>query len=226
MIYITGDTHQMTNFEKLKTFAIKNPHLTKNDYLIIAGDFGAVWSSKTLENDLLPYQELPFTILFIDGNHENFTLLNSYPVEMWHGGKVHKIKNDIIHLMRGQIFELEGKTIFTFGGATSIDKARREVGVSWWEEEVPSFDELDEAFVNLAKYHNKVDYIITHNCDEKPLYYKIINNGEHLYPTPDCQMLSNFEDMVDYGHWYFGHYHIDAKITDQKTAIFEQIIKL
>lgn len=29
----------------------------------------------------------PFTTLFVDGNHENFDLLNAYPVENWHGGK-------------------------------------------------------------------------------------------------------------------------------------------
>ena len=62
-----------------------------------------------------------FTTLFVDGNHENFDRLYEYPVEEWHGGKVHKIRPSVIHLMRGQIFEIEGKSIFTFGGASSHD---------------------------------------------------------------------------------------------------------
>lgn len=73
----------------------------------------------------------------MDGNHENFDLINEYPVEEWCGGKVHIIRCDkegkpkIIHLMRGQVFEIEGKKIFTVGGAYSIDKYMRTPHRSW-----------------------------------------------------------------------------------------------
>ena len=40
MIYVTGDTHGQHDFAKLEFFAKRNPQLTKNDYVIIAGDFG------------------------------------------------------------------------------------------------------------------------------------------------------------------------------------------
>ena len=39
------------------------------------------------------------------------------PVAEWHGGKVHRIRPHVLHLMRGQIFELEGCRFFTMGGA-------------------------------------------------------------------------------------------------------------
>lgn len=135
-IYVTGDTHRNLDTLKLGLFADKIPQLTKDDYVIICGDFGGVWAERTLEDDLKIFENLPFTVLFVDGNHENFWLLNSYPVTEWHGGKVHIIKPDIIHLMRGQVFELEGNTIFTFGGATSVDKAFRVEGESWWAKEM------------------------------------------------------------------------------------------
>lgn len=49
-----------------------------------------------------------FTTLFVDGNHENFDRLYAYPVEVaWR--EAHKIRPSVIHLMRGQIFELEEK---------------------------------------------------------------------------------------------------------------------
>lgn len=136
MIFITGDTHR-TDLLCIHHFCDNHPELTKDDYIIIAGDFGGVWSMDTLERDLQPFSDLPVTVLFVDGNHENFDLINSYPVEMWNGGKVHKIKPDIIHLMRGQVFEIEGKTIFTFGGATSIDKDYRVEGESWCRRNSP-----------------------------------------------------------------------------------------
>lgn len=63
----------------------------------------------------------PWTILFVDGNHENFELLDDYPVSSWHGGKVHFIKESVIHLMRGQIYTIDGLTFFTFGGGYSCD---------------------------------------------------------------------------------------------------------
>ena len=115
MIYITGDTHGLIDFEKLLRFAKKNKHLTKKDYIIICGDFGGVWDKATLEEVLDKFSALPFTILFVDGNHENFDMLNAYPVEKWNSGKVHKIREDIIHLMRGQVFEIEGKVILWIG---------------------------------------------------------------------------------------------------------------
>ncbi len=227
MIYVTGDTHKLHDFVKLRIFAEKNPQLTKDDYVIIAGDFVAVWNEQTLEQDLKPYEELPFTVLFVDGNHENFALLNSYPVSRWNGGKVHMVRSDIIHLMRGQVFEIEGKTIFTFGGATSTDKHFRSEGVSWWKEEMPSYEELDEGIANLKRYGNKVDCIITHSCGERALMYppmstRTFQTGRY----PENQMLAYFEDIVDYKKWYFGHYHMDGRLNDKMTVLYQNVVPL
>lgn len=227
MIYVTGDTHGQGSFAKLGFFARREPQLTKNDFLIIAGDFGGVWREETLEEDLKPYSDLPFSVLFVDGNHENFDLLDAYPVAQWHGGKVHMIKPDIIHLMRGQVFELEGSTIFTFGGATSADRARRTEGSTWWAKELPSREELDEGFANLKRYGDQVDYIITHSCGERalmdpPLSMRGFQTGRY----PENQMLSNFEDRVTYKHWYFGHYHMDGRLNDKMTVLYQEIVPL
>ncbi|MDE6104469.1 MAG: metallophosphoesterase [Clostridia bacterium] len=227
MIFVTGDTHGLENSDKLRVFADKHPELNKNDYVIIAGDFGAVWSENTLTEELRYYTELPFTVLFVDGNHENFDMLDSYPVEIWNGGKVHKIKPDVIHLMRGQIFEIEGKSIFTFGGATSIDKFMRREGFSWWPQELPTFEELDEGIANLKKYGNKVDYIITHSCGQRALTYPQLRIAAGIKTAcPESHLLSNFEDVVEFKHWYFGHFHIDARLSDKYTALMHEVVKI
>ncbi|MDE7452983.1 MAG: metallophosphoesterase [Clostridia bacterium] len=224
MIFVTGDTHGLQDFNKLHIFAGQHPELTKEDYVIIAGDFGGVWDSRTLAADLKHYTELPFTVLFVDGNHENFDLLNTFPVEEWHGGKVQKIKPDIIHLMRGQIFEIEGKTFFTFGGATSVDRFMRREGISWWKQELPTFEELDEGVANLKKRNGRVDYVITHSCSERALNYPAIKNSASLkLNCPESQMLSYIEDNAEFKHWYFGHFHIDAKLGDKYTALMHEI---
>ena len=227
MIYVTGDTHGEHDFWKLVKFSDEHPELTKQDYVIVAGDFGGIWEPSTLEIDLSPYQKLPFTVLFVDGNHENFDMLDAYPVEIWKGGKVHVIKPDIIHLMRGQVFEIEGKRIFTFGGGTSIDKYMRVEGRSWWLQELPTFEELDEGMANLKRYDNTVDFIISHSCDEKALWYPPLRTRTYKMDVyPENRLLSNFEDVVKYRHWYFGHYHMDGALTDRKTVVYQSVVEL
>lgn len=227
MIYVTGDTHGNIDFKKLKIFAKQHKNLNKDDYVIIAGDFGGVWSEETLDYDLKEYEKLPFTVLFVDGNHENFNIINSFPVEKWHKGKVHKISPNIIHLMRGQVFEINGKTFFTFGGGTSVDKAFRKPNLSWWEAELPSEVELNEGLENLKRYDNQVDFIITHSCDTDALSnlpYRA--SGIKMKVYKDNEMLSVFEKTVKYTHWYFGHYHMDGDINDKKTVLYQNIVEL
>lgn len=126
MIYITGDCHR--NFERFNSsIFLEQEEMTKDDYVIICGDFGGVWSKDTESKEetmILDWLDCkPFTTLFVDGNHENFDRLFDYPQEEWHGEKIHRIRSSVIHLMRGQIFVLDGKKIFTFGGASSHDIA-------------------------------------------------------------------------------------------------------
>ena len=63
--------------------------------------------------------------------------------------------------MRGQVFEIEGQKIFTMGGASSHDRGpavgneKKVIGKSWWPEEIPSQDELNEGIKNLKRNENK-----------------------------------------------------------------------
>ena len=226
MIFITGDTH-CDDTARFKGFLQRNPQIGLNDYLIIAGDFGGVWEERTLDRDLQPFCELPCTVLFIDGNHENFDLLESFPTEEWHGGKVRKIRENIIHLTRGQVFEIDGNTFFTFGGATSIDRFMRTEGLSWWRRELPDYRELDEGIANLKRYNNSVDYVITHSCGERAFNYPQIRFSATLKADcPEMHMLSYFEDVVKFRHWYFGHFHTDAVLSDKYTALFHEIVEI
>lgn len=223
MVFLTGDTHGQADFEKMTRFAQEHPDITRNDYVIIAGDLMAIWSADTLESELKPYCDLPYTVLFIDGNHENFDILNAYPVEMWKGGKVHKIKPNIIHLMRGQVFEIDGVTVFTLGGAASIDKEVRTEGLDWWRQEQPTELELAEGIKNLGRYGNKVDYIVTHTCCARALKYPPL---DVMQVFPANSLLSKLDGVVRYKHWYFGHYHYDAKLTDDLTVVYQRFYRL
>lgn len=36
--------------------------------------------------------------------------------------------------------------------------------MSWWKQELPSEEEMQEGIENLAAHDNKVDFIVTHCC--------------------------------------------------------------
>lgn len=224
MIYITGDTHGWLNITKLNNSNFKEQEtMTKNDYVIVCGDFGLVWSNS--EEELWWRNWLhkkTFTTLFVDGNHENFDTINKYPVSTWNGGKIHFINDSIIHLMRGQVFTIEGKKFFTMGGASSIDKQFRKEGVSWWREELPTKKEYDEAMKNLNKHNGTVDYVLSHTCSTKIM--------EQLCYVKETNDLNSFFNMLDkkliYKHWYFGHFHEDMQVDEKHTVLYDTIIPL
>lgn len=224
VIYITGDTHIPIDIRKLgmPNFG-EQSEMTKDDFVIICGDFGGVWDNS---NEDLYWQkwlqERNFKTLFIDGNHENFDLLNQYEVSEWNGGKVHFVNDSIIHLLRGQVYIINGLKFFTMGGAESIDKHLRKEGKTWWKEEIPSGIEFDEALDNLDKHNWEVDHIITHTASR--------NKMESLGYIKENNQLNSFFNMLEnnltYKHWYFGHFHMDKDIDEKHTLIYNRIIRI
>lgn len=121
MIYVTGDTHGEWLYRLNMNSFPEQKEMTKDDCVIICGDFG-IWDHSKKENYNLDWLEnKPFTTLFVSGNHENYDILDSLPVSAWKGGKVNFVRPSVIHLMRGQIYDIEGNKFFTFGGASSHD---------------------------------------------------------------------------------------------------------
>ena len=99
-VWVTGDCHgDYTKFNE-DNFR-QSRELTKNDTVIICGDFG-LWHDTPEERESLEWLNgRPFTTVFVDGNHTNFSRLYSDEFEIvdFHGGKAHKIRDSIYHLM-------------------------------------------------------------------------------------------------------------------------------
>lgn len=224
MIYITGDTHIPINIHKLNTTHFpQQKNMTGDDYIIICGDFGGVWDNSSSERYWINWlNNKNFTTLFIDGNHENFNLLNEYNVEKFCGGNVHKVSSKVFHLMRGQVYNIDGQKIFTMGGASSHDKIHRVLNKSWWEQEITTKQEFDIALENLDRNDWNVNHIITH-CAPTSIQ-KQINSW---YEKDD---LTNFLELIKnncrYDRWYFGHYHIDETIDLSHNALYHKILLL
>ena len=176
-------------------------------------------------------KEKPYTICFCDGNHENFPAIYEYPQEEWNGGKIHRIRKNIIHLMRGQIYKIENKTFFVFGGAYSIDKGLRVEGRSWWSEELPTKQEYDIGFANLEKHNFKVDYIITHTAPQAIIEILIAkqqwnDRANFKMDFHDYKLLEFLGEVLfktQFKHWYFGHWHFDTSVDEKSTALYSDV---
>ena len=246
MIYVTGDCHG--NFRRFQSeYFPEQANMTKDDTVIITGDCGGVWFGDSRDDETLDWLErLPFTLAFVCGNHENYDALERYPVAEWHGGKVHRVRPHVLHLMRGQIFELEGCRFFTMGGAKSHDiedgilepdapdferslmmlqrkpRARYRVNhISWWAQELPSDEEYAEARRSLDAAGWQVDYIITH---EPPASLKDCLGVD---VQQRLEIHTFFEDIIkqcQYRKWFFGKCHMDRFIPMKFYAMFEDVL--
>lgn len=237
-IYFTGDTHGALDIEKLRESAWEQRDWrpTADDYLIILGDVGCVYHTKSWElPDLDPRdQEVvdeltaqPWTVLFVDGNHENHDTLVDMDVERWHGGLVHRIDDRLIHLMRGQVFTIDGLSVFTMGGAHSPDWNHRVEGESWWAAEMPDDEEYETARANLKATDGAVDLILTHTCPTGFLG-EIMDADEFAQADELTDFLQEVYDGTEFGHWLFGHFHEELfSFSDNRlTGLFETIVEL
>jgi predicted phosphodiesterase len=223
-IFVTGDIHGEIDIRRLSMEKFPEQKLlTKEDYLIILGDFGLVWNDSKQEKYWRNWlTNKTFTTLFVDGNHENFERLAQYPVEYWKDGRIQKITESVFHLMRGEVFTLNKKKFLVMGGAESTDKNSRQTGISWWDEEMPNFIEYENTMDNLDDFGWSVDYVLTHTAGTN-----IVKKIEVEYSK---NQLTEFFDLLDsrlvFKRWFFGHHHVDKWIDSQHCCVYQNIIRL
>lgn len=223
MIYVTGDLHG----EEERLYSRSMKKLREGDILIVCGDFGFVWDGSGREKKILDFLgSRKYNVCFIDGTHENFDLLDKYRMTVWNGGKVHRVSGNLFHMMRGQIFTIEGFRIFTFGGGESVDREMRTEHISWWKEEMPSPSELEEGAKAIDEVGCEVDYIITHEPPSIVKSTMLLRSGD----TENVNKLNGYFEQLNrvckFRHWYFGSMHEDRVITNVHTAVFEDVIPI
>ena len=248
MIFATGDCHADWRRFSKENFP-EQDEMTREDFVIVCGDFGLWHDDKTERWWLEWFETKSFTLLFVDGNHENFDRLYSeFEVVDFHGGKAHKIRENIYHLMRGYVFELCGKKVFAFGGARSHDindgilnpedfqsekelveeyRRRTKNGemlrinhISWWKEEMPTDEEMAFGLQTLASHANKVDFIVTH-CGPQEIVSMCGYYDQDRLTTFFNRVLNG----VEFSEWCFGHYHCNRRI-GKFTLLYKQIVRV
>lgn len=212
MIYFLSDQHGGEKIGELQKYLNT---ARDDDLLIVLGDVGLRFRD-TDENRA--FDELFLSsnkkIAFLDGNHENFDYIYSFPEEDWCGGRVHRLTENIVHLERGYIYGIDGKSFFVFGGCNSSAKWR-ELGL-WWSQEAPTEEELARAYSNLRACGYKVDYVLTHKYEE--------GKGTR---TEELLSLCRFiDEKVDFKHYYAGHWHTTRRVDEKHTFVYDTIIPL
>lgn len=286
MVYVTGDTHGtegvLARFKK-RRFPVQD-EMTSKDVVIVLGDFGCIWSNNPNPDDFGRWDEngryhlkmlcandgespnernaldwlaeKNYTTVFIDGNHDNIPRIESYPVVEWNGGKAHFIRPNVFHLIRGEVYSIDGKKFFAFGGAPSHDikdgiidpkkfRSRRDFiekihgmstagkymfrirNVSWWDKELPDGTEMTNGLENLDRNNWKVDYVLTHSGSASTI--AVLRSLGEIH-SEDSNLLSGYlqkiQNSLDYKKWFCGHYHVNRKITEKDTVLYEDIIRI
>lgn len=247
-VFVTGDCHGEWN--KLHFYSDK---FNEDDFVIVCGDFG-IWHDVNGEgSELDELSELGVIVCFCDGNHENFDRLYSDEFEVvdFHGGKAHKIRENIYHLMRGNVFEFDGKKFFVFGGASSHDiedgildpdtfaceedfrkeytswwksgKRFRVKGYSWWEQELPSEEEMAYGKQCLAEHNNEVDFVISHCAPQEVA--SVYSHGGYKSDRLTAY-LNEIAMNTKFTSWYMGHYHQDRRIMSKFNILYHRIERI
>ena len=218
MIFITGDIHG--DLSRFKHPMLRK--LKKNDALIICGDFGFIWDGSDKEKKLLKkIGRRRYNVLFVEGSHENYDLLEQYEVSEWCGGKTRQISGKLRQLMRGQVFEIAEKTVFTFGGGQRDDNVELVQGQNWWPREIPNEEELQEGIKNLEKVNGKVDFVITYEPPAK-LHDFLDHTSGHVNHINTY--LNDIYEKSSFAKWFFGKLHINKLIPPKYHAVYDAVV--
>lgn len=214
MIYLISDIHGDYNFKGLQDY-INNGN--DDDLLIILGDTELQFASTDANCAFTrKFLEINKKIAIVDGNHDNFEFLNSFPEEEWNGGVVNRLTENIVRMRRGNVYNIDGNSFFVFGGCKSSPKWK-EMGL-WYDGEEPSDKELSLAYDNLKRHNFCFDYILTHKYEGAD---RIGTVSERL-----LELTGYIEENVKYKKWYYGHWHYGKIVDDKHTVVFDEMIKL
>lgn len=219
MIYITGDVHgDLADLDSRGTAKLK-----KNDILIVTGDFGLLWDSSKKEiKSLNKLSKRKYKILFVEGVHENFDMINEHQSEEIFGSSALKISDNIYCLKRGEIYSIEGKTVFALGGGKVDDPFENGELDPINDKAMPTDEQLKDAVDRLQSIKKRVDIIITH---EAPASVKRLIRRDSSINDLNI-FLDTLLHNVKYKMWYFGSLHTDRALSTNMTCVWQELIKV
>lgn len=196
---IVGDIHG--NFlDLIKLIKSKNV-----EAVIQVGDFGYWPGTPGWQEKKSIFEKIDIPIYWCDGNHENHKVIrekSSLTPE-----KTVELLNNCFYVKRGSLLKLNETKVLFMGGANSIDKGVRTLGIDYFPEETISWAD----FENIQD--ERPDIIISHTCPNEFVgdLQKKIHDSQGLNITldgdPSRKALSVLLDQFNPKLWFFGHWH-------------------
>ncbi len=223
-VFVCGDTHgdefDTSKLSKRK-FRVQK-ELTKDDVMIQLGDFGWVYypfgENKEQEYWLDVLAGRSYTLAVVLGNHENYDLIETLPIEMKWGNEVrvlYRKTGNIYFLKRGGVYEINGRKILVIGGAESTDRGTRNEGISWWRQECLSYAETESCLDEIEIHGDTYDYVLSHTCPES-IIYRLVGGKFLDRKCSVASFLQHIDGIVKCKEWHFGHFHKDDIVIDGK----------
>jgi hypothetical protein len=213
-IYVCGDIHGMWN-NLNKFISTTNPNI-----IIQCGDFGwwphyhnsVLFDGTGNSFDQYGIYTNNTKIYFCDGNHENHDDLES---KVNHYGQIPiELMKNVFYMPRASILKLpDDRTILFIGGAESIDKNSRLLGVSWWPQETITQKDI----YNLPDIN--IDIVISHtlpSCVMKTNEFK--NIAGFIHNEPSNIALQTVFEQYNPPLWYCGHFHDTMTVKINNTV--------
>lgn len=221
-LFLTGDTHNDIDYGKMssKRFPVQK-ELTKDDIVVILGDWGAIWYGNKKDNYLLKWwNNKPWTTFVILGNHENYDAIEKLPTVTKFGNEVYQAADSIFIAKSGNIYNLCGFNCLCVNGADSHDKEFRTEGKSWWSQEAITEQDYKNAIANIEKADYKVDYILSHTAG------MCIMSALQFPATKSDQYLTRILIATEFKCHYCGHMHVDKWINEKERIMYDDIIEI
>lgn len=241
MIYITGDTHNTEDMSNLSSKNMKlccmEQRVDFHDILlaIVLGDFGLPWTSdcEIDEAGIHPadhtdryllkwYNQKPFKILAVQGNHDNYDVIEKLSEVKMFGSKVLKVSDNVFYFKRGEVYYIEDKRFLVLGGAMSDDKAWRKPHESWWEQEEWSEEEKSSVLAKIET-EKQFDYVLSHTVPSAGIaladdFFTNEENLKQLHRDSNVVFNDKIDSIISYKKWFFGHRHSDWGCENYKNS--------
>lgn len=182
------------------------------DAVFSLGDYGFWEHAKggpeflDITSEFATYNEIPF--FWLDGNHEAFHMLRNYSAYETEDG-FWEIRKNLYYSPRGHRFEWDDIKFMTYGGAFSIDRSCRKIGVSWWWEEEIDPLHVDETISDTTA----IDILLSHDVPSSVDIQSVMTiRSKSFYPIVPAQegrrQLDRIVQALKPQEIFHGHYHI------------------
>ena len=161
-VFCFGDSHKSISY--LRDMAQKANEFGC-DVMFSMGDFGYWPRIPTgvafLESATRLANKYNMPIFFLDGNHEDFKMLEDVHGALTFTDRFHEVRPRVFYSPRGHTFEWDGVRFMTMGGAYSVDRSNNVLGEGWFLEE-----EITLPQARRAQNAGKIDILLCHDAPD------------------------------------------------------------